>query len=59
MVLLNSGDGPVQNPGKRSGQEQGSFLLVRVLFCGLGLNFDDSEMISINIHQQMKEVVTN
>ena len=29
------------------------------IFYGLGLNFDGSEMIYINIHQQIKEMMTN
>ena len=38
--LLNSGDGPVLDPGNRSGWKWGSFLSVRLFCYGPGLNFD-------------------
>ena len=58
-ILLNSGDGPVQDPVNGSGREWGSFLSVQVFCYGLGLYFDSGEMTYINIHQQIKEMMTN
>ena len=37
----------------------GSFLSVRVFCYCPGLNFDSSEKIYFNIHQPMKEMMTN
>ena len=59
LILLDSGDGPVWHPGNKSSREWGSFLSVWVFLYGLGLNFDRSEMIHINIHQHIKEMMTN
>ena len=51
-ILLNLEDGPVRDSENRSGLEQGSFLLVQVVFYGSGLNFDSSD-------QRLKEMMTN
>ena len=44
--LLDSGDGPIRDPGNGLGWEWGSFPSVQA-FYGPGLNFDSSEMIHI------------
>ena len=44
--------------GSRSGQE-GSFLSLQVFCYSPGLNFDSSEMIYINVHHRIKEMMTN
>ena len=58
LILLNLGDCPVQDPGKGSGRNGVVFSWCRYFVTGL--NFDSSEMISINIgpHQRMK-MMTN
>ena len=38
-ILLNSGDGPVRDPGNGSGRERGSFLSVRVFLLRSGAKF--------------------
>ena len=45
--------------GSRSGREEGSFLSVQVFCYSPGLNFDSSEMIYINVHHRIKEMITN
>ena len=59
-ILHNSGDirSGIQGMGRvRIGQ--GSFLLVWIFFCSLGLNFESSEIIYINTHEQIREMMTN
>ena len=58
-ILLNLGNGPVRDPENTLGRERGSFLSVWVPFYGPGPNFDNSEMKYINIHQRIKEMITN
>ena len=50
LILPNSGDGLVRDPGNGSDRDLGSFLLGHVLFYSLGLYFDSREMIFINLH---------
>ena len=49
LYLLNLGDAPVRDPGNGSGLEC-VFSRCGYFFYSLGLNFDSSEMIHINIH---------
>ena len=57
LYLLHSGDGLVRDPGNGSGT--GKFSLGTGIFYGPGLNFDSNEMTYINIHQRIKEIMTN
>ena len=57
-ILLNLGGESNPDLGNWFGHERGSFLSVRVLFYGPGLNFGSSKMTLIDIHQQIKEMMT-
>ena len=64
-ILLNLGYNPVRNPKNGLGRARNGIVFSQCGYYfffflnGLGLNFDSKEMIYINIHQQIKEMMTN